>query len=81
MTEAWGDGAKWELGRDASLHEAHLLKLDSSKARAELSWRPRLRLAEAAALTAAWYKAAAGRTGAADATHDQIARYSTMEWA
>lgn len=37
-------------------HEAGLLKLDCSKARALLGWRPRLSTAEALAQTATWYE-------------------------
>lgn len=37
----WGDGASYELDADNHPHEAHYLKLDCSKARAELGWRPR----------------------------------------
>ncbi|MEB2310483.1 MAG: CDP-glucose 4,6-dehydratase [Sorangiineae bacterium] len=37
-------------------HEAGRLTLDSSRARAELGWRPRLGLDAAVELTAAWYR-------------------------
>lgn len=38
------------------VHEATLLKLDTSKARARLAWRPRLDLDATLALTAEWYR-------------------------
>jgi CDP-glucose 4,6-dehydratase len=41
----------------AAPHEASLLTLDSSKARAELGWRPLLSIREAIRWTADWYKA------------------------
>jgi CDP-glucose 4,6-dehydratase len=41
----------------AAPHEAHALKLDCSKARARLAWRPRLDLDEALEMTARWYRA------------------------
>jgi CDP-glucose 4,6-dehydratase len=41
----------------AQLHEATLLKLDISKARARLAWRPALDLDATLALTADWYRA------------------------
>jgi len=41
----------------AQPHEATLLKLDTSKARARLTWRPTLSLDETLALTADWYRA------------------------
>ena len=57
MAAIWGDGARWlHVGGD-ELHEATFLKLDSSKARTMLGWRPRLGFDEALQLTADWYKA------------------------
>jgi CDP-glucose 4,6-dehydratase len=38
------------------VHEATLLKLDTSKARANLSWRASLDLDDALSMTAAWYR-------------------------
>lgn len=40
-----------------ALHEATLLALDSSKARARLGWRPRLDFDAALRMTAEWYRA------------------------
>ena len=40
----------------AAPHEATLLKLDTSKARAHLAWRPRLDLRETLEWTANWYR-------------------------
>lgn len=42
--------------REAQRHEATLLALDTSKARAHLSWRPRLDFSESLAWTAEWYR-------------------------
>jgi len=50
----WGEGACCELDRGNHPHEAHYLKLDCSKARAELGWRPRWGLEQALASIAAW---------------------------
>ncbi len=47
LVRAWGNGARWEQDRGHHPHEARLLKLDSSKARARLGWTPRLDLDEA----------------------------------
>jgi CDP-glucose 4,6-dehydratase len=52
----WGEGARWELAQAAQPHEAQMLKLDCSKAAARLGWRPELRLREALAMTALWYR-------------------------
>lgn len=48
-------GATWECEQEPQPHEAHFLKLDSSKARARLSWRPRWRLETALGNTLAWH--------------------------
>jgi CDP-glucose 4,6-dehydratase len=42
---------------DTTRPEAGILSLDSSKAKLELGWRPRLTMAQAVALTAQWYRA------------------------
>jgi CDP-glucose 4,6-dehydratase len=46
-----------EIGSSPGLHEATFLKLDSSKARAEIGWRPQLRLSECLQMVIKWYKA------------------------
>lgn len=59
--EAWGeDAAQIAFGRRPDdPHEAGLLTLDSSKARARLGWRARLSSQQAIAMSVAWYRAAA----------------------
>lgn len=49
-------GARWELDGTPQPHEASLLKLDSSKAKSALGWRPRWRLGEALDQTLAWHQ-------------------------
>jgi CDP-glucose 4,6-dehydratase len=41
VIHAWGEG-EYHITPDADYHEAHLLKLDISKARSLLKWKPRL---------------------------------------
>lgn len=53
----WGEGAGWVQDPAEHPHEAATLKLDSTKARVELGWAPRLSLDEALRLTADWYRA------------------------
>jgi len=38
---AWGSGAVWRVQGDSGPHEANFLKLDSSKTKAMLGWKPR----------------------------------------
>jgi CDP-glucose 4,6-dehydratase len=56
LAKSWGRGAGWELDPEAHPHEAHLLKLDCSKSKARLGWKPKLDLEQALAWTVAWYK-------------------------
>jgi len=56
FADRW-EGAEWRIEPDADhLHEAHLLKLDCSKARRELDWQPVLELSEAIVWIADWYR-------------------------
>ena len=47
----------WHCGDELQPHEAALLHLDSSKARAQLAWRPVWTFEESVDATAAWYRA------------------------
>ena len=54
----WGFEQGLDITPDArQLHEAHWLRLDSSKAHMELGWKPRLTLPQALAMTVDWYRA------------------------
>jgi CDP-glucose 4,6-dehydratase len=75
MTEFWGGGARWVLDPDSGVHEAGYLKLDASRARAELGWKPRLHLKDALKLTVDWYKAWQAGTDMHRFTLDQISSY------
>ena len=56
--DAWGPGAAIEADADAEpLHEAGLLRLDSTAARLALGWRPRWALPRAVRETALGYRA------------------------
>ena len=57
MARRWGAGATWFRDGQEGVHEAGLLKLDSSKARAELGWQPRLRLRTSLEWLVDWYQA------------------------
>ena len=60
------------------MHEAGYLKLDASRARAELGWQPRLRLETALAWLVEWYKAQAAGADVPQLTLEQIARYEQL---
>ncbi len=56
MRDRW-NRVSWRQVQAKQPHEAQLLQLDSSKARARLGWRPVLGFEESVAVTAGWYRA------------------------
>jgi CDP-glucose 4,6-dehydratase len=57
LVKHWGRGRIVEAAEPDGPHEAHYLKLDSSKAAAELGWQALLSGEERLAWTVEWYKA------------------------
>lgn len=57
MSDAWGEKAAWTTDDSVHPHEAHFLKLDSSKASYYLQWKPVWQLDRTLRETVAWYKA------------------------
>ncbi len=55
--EAWGEGLTWINRHDGGPHEAGFLKLDCSRIRQRLGWRPRWDAAQAIEKTVSWSKA------------------------
>ena len=53
----WGAGASWQQDRGRHPHEANILKLDISKAKARLDWEPRWSLGTALEHIANWHQA------------------------
>lgn len=76
MRAAWGGGAGEALPDTGSrLHEAGFLRLDCSKVRAALGWRPALTLEQALHWIVAWHKAVGSGENAREVTLGQIADY------
>ena len=78
LVEMWGEGASWTCDSDPTLHEDHVLRLDASKARVELGWKPRLRIEDALEWTLAWYRAWKRRDNLAEYTQAQIVAYQQL---
>lgn len=57
VLKAWGEGRQSRLDATTQPHEAHFLKLDCSKAKAQLHWQPRWSLSQALDAVVAWHKA------------------------
>jgi len=58
MLKYWGGGSWKDMSNSESklLHEAHYLKLDCSKARAELGWKSIVNIEESIKWTCEWYR-------------------------
>lgn len=78
LSKAWGGGAAWTLDRDAHPPEAAALRLDASKAAAQLGWRPALPLERALDWTVEWYQGWHRGADTAELTRGQIARYQAL---
>ena len=67
----------WECDDVPQPHEAHYLKLDSSKARIQLGWHPRWRLGTALDKTLEWHEAWRGGQDMHSVTLSQVAEYQS----
>jgi CDP-glucose 4,6-dehydratase len=56
VSDLWGNNASWQKSNDDDLYEATLLKLDITKAKEKLGWKPRWDLDTALDKIVSWYK-------------------------
>jgi CDP-glucose 4,6-dehydratase len=71
--ESWGGGTYFVNMVANQPHEAGLLKLDISKAVADLNWKPKMNASQAVSKTIAWYKTFySNPVGVKEFTQDQI---------
>lgn len=75
MTQAWSRDAKWQVAQGNHPHEAHFLKLDISKAKAELGWHPRWSLDTALQKIIEWHQAWLAGRNVRELCLSQIAQY------
>jgi len=78
LVQMWGNGACWTRDPGPSVHEDHVLRLDASKARIELGWKPRLKIGTALEWVIAWYRACNQGNNMAEFTAKQIAEYEKL---
>ena len=71
----WGDGVRWINKCVDGPHEANFLKLDCSKIRAELGWRPVWGVKEAVGRTVEFSKALRDGRDAYSVMQEQIGEY------
>jgi CDP-glucose 4,6-dehydratase len=78
LAELWGSDAKWIASSSEEVHEAGILKLDCSKARARLGWTPRLDLDDALAWVVEWHRAYEKGLDAGAVAQEQMHRYEGL---
>lgn len=77
LAEGWGPEARWAVADTPQVHEAHTLKLDCSKARAQLGWHARWHAGEAVARSLAWHQAWQSGADMQRYTLDEIAAFGS----
>ncbi|SMD13522.1 CDP-glucose 4,6-dehydratase [Sporomusa malonica] len=78
LCRLWDSDVKWLVKQDDTLHEAHYLKLDSTKANQKLGWRPVLSMQDTLAMTVGWYKRFYDGADAQALMLEQIAKYEKL---
>jgi len=77
MFAAWPEAPGYELDKGRHPHEAHYLKLDSSRARKELGWRPRWHIGRTIDKIVEWTRAYADGQNMREISLRQIGEYNT----
>lgn len=73
---AWGNGASWKNVAEANApHEANFLKLDCSKIKSAMQWKPRWHITDAIEKTVEWSKAYLDGENVNDVMKKQIKEY------
>jgi len=78
LATRWGDGVRWVTDKGAELKEAEVLALDSSQARRDLHWAPRLSLADALDWVVDWYRGHLKGNNPRAQTLSQIQKYMSL---
>jgi len=78
MAGLWGPQARWESDTGIHPHEAHTLRLDTSKANRMLHWKPRIDLPTALDWLTTWYRDASHGHNARELTLNQICAYQAL---
>jgi CDP-glucose 4,6-dehydratase len=79
MADRWGGRLRWEAAPGPHPHEAGMLKLDSSRARARLEWRPLVPLDAALDSIVDWHEALDAGEDMRAVTLAQIDRLTSAE--
>lgn len=79
IVKLWGQDARWLCDENEHAHEARQLKLDCSKARLQLGWKPKTTLEDAADWIVEWYRAFVDKQDIRQATLKQIERFEQLK--
>src|ERR1700730_530028 len=74
LVRRWGASARWCRDAGEHPHEAASLRLDSSKAKTELGWRPLIALEQSLDMTVEWYRQFDAGSAMREVTFRQIDR-------
>ena len=74
----WGEGASWNISDQPNPHEAGLLALDATRARAELGWFEKLDFNSSLRFVVDWHKRRMSGESARGITVDQIRAFEEM---
>lgn len=80
MIGLWGEGASWKLEETKQPHEALHLKLDCSKAKSQLNWRPKWNLDKTLSSIVEWHKALLRGDDMRNIALECIAEYGGIEF-
>jgi CDP-glucose 4,6-dehydratase len=77
LVSGWNRPTEWSIDSDPQPHEAHYLKLDISKAKSQLKWRPVLGISDALEWILRWNRQMP-EVGAKAATLSDIQTYQRI---
>ena len=78
LVNLWGNGSRWEKDSAEHPHEATSLKLDCSKAKTRLAWRPLMDLTTALEKVVEWYRCYESGNNMREITLKQINEYTQL---
>ena len=78
LAATWRKNAAWICDPEPDVHEAGILRLDSSRAHAELNWHPKLTTEASLKWTTAWYQAWDRGADMKEFTAEQIREYEKL---
>jgi len=78
LTEQWNQNTKWKLDERKNPHEEEYLRLDSSKAKLKLGWKPKLNLEKGLLSTTNWYKHYKENKNMKEFSEEQIVEFQKM---